>query len=422
MNNQLFIPEELKVGYNKRSDTYTSNLGFVIYKDSKEQWRQAKAWEDWRSKDIDPKEFKNVPTEGFVVNRDVGGVRRSYSSWHGRMEKIRVFDPRDFEIEITVENLLYILQEANSIKGKGLDGQFVYAWQAKQLVLLPVTAQEYESSNKFTALQSGKVSAKSLVVGGTYQTKSQQNIVYLGKLRWHSWNYLGKKKLRELGLDEKTNSYTRGSDTSKQFIFASKDGKAFPEANVSKLAGMVSETPVTNYAELVDQFNQRIESDKVVGLEMGSPSTIKIIKEKYSYNDNFNHKLNDQRNNFFEKIDDKTYVSYCFTLSTEKYDATLRQYTEFSITYYKYHIIKFGDDGELYELSLPESERGGYLVDDRYSYYKRYEYPKTKKYNEAGLSELENEINALQLHDLIVVMESGAKYTLSEYYKNLRGY
>jgi hypothetical protein len=51
---------------------------------------------------------------------------------------VRVYDPRNFEFEISVANLLYILEETSSLKGKGLEGEFVYAWEGKELVLLPV--------------------------------------------------------------------------------------------------------------------------------------------------------------------------------------------------------------------------------------------------------------------------------------------
>jgi hypothetical protein len=38
---------------------------------------------------------------------------------------------RGFEFEISIPNLLYILQECTSTKGKGLDGEFVYAGMVK---------------------------------------------------------------------------------------------------------------------------------------------------------------------------------------------------------------------------------------------------------------------------------------------------
>lgn len=70
-------------------------------------------------KSMIPYEFDNVPTSGFVLNKKVGGDRYSYNP---RQTYCRVYDPRGFEFEITVPNLLFILEESNSFKGKGLEG------------------------------------------------------------------------------------------------------------------------------------------------------------------------------------------------------------------------------------------------------------------------------------------------------------
>ena len=35
MNEKIFLPEKITVGYQKRSDTYTKSLGYVIYTDKK---------------------------------------------------------------------------------------------------------------------------------------------------------------------------------------------------------------------------------------------------------------------------------------------------------------------------------------------------------------------------------------------------
>jgi hypothetical protein len=130
-NTNMLIPSKIKIGYQTRSDTYTGKLAYVIYFDNKGVLRKEKSWEGWRDKKIPPQEFTNEPIEGFVLNRGVGGVRDSWSSWNTRNEYIRVYDPRDFEFEISVSNLLFILQESSSIKGKGLEGEFVYAWMVQ---------------------------------------------------------------------------------------------------------------------------------------------------------------------------------------------------------------------------------------------------------------------------------------------------
>ena len=161
---KLYIPKKINVGYNKRSDTYTGKLGYIIYWDDKGKLRKEDSWQSWRDKAIEPNEYENVPTEGFVLNKDVGGTQRSWS-WNARREKVRVYDPRGFEFEITIENLLYILAECTSTKGKGLEGKFVYSWAGKELVLLPVDTQEYKKSAGFTDLQGKKIDKKEMVPG-----------------------------------------------------------------------------------------------------------------------------------------------------------------------------------------------------------------------------------------------------------------
>jgi hypothetical protein len=60
--------------------------------------------------------------------------------------------------------LIYYTSYKNAPQqGKGLDGEFVYAWDGKDLVLLPTVSEDYRSSTKFTNLQSGKVGTKTLL-------------------------------------------------------------------------------------------------------------------------------------------------------------------------------------------------------------------------------------------------------------------
>ncbi len=179
---QLLIPERINVGFNKRSDTYTTKLGYVIYYDQKGVLRKEKSWQGWRDQSIAPQEFKNEPTEGFVLNRSVGGYK---SDWHYRSAKIRIYDPRDWEFEISLENLLFVLAVGDCSRGKGLEGKFVYAWQGQDLILLPVASEAYTKSQNFTALQTQSVKGKDLVPGVTYITKKQQVLLYLGRFDWH---------------------------------------------------------------------------------------------------------------------------------------------------------------------------------------------------------------------------------------------
>lgn len=115
MKSKLNIPGKIHVGFRDRTDTYTGKLAYIIYTDDKGKLRKEPSWSGWRDHKIDPEDFDNVPTDNFVLNKKVGG---GGYSWHSRQAKVRIFDPRGFEFEITVENLLFILEECSAIKGR----------------------------------------------------------------------------------------------------------------------------------------------------------------------------------------------------------------------------------------------------------------------------------------------------------------
>ena len=189
---KLFIPQRINVGFQEREGTYTGKLAYIIYFDEKGVLRKEKSWQSWRNKDIDPIQFDNKPMDGFVLNKGVGGARQSYG-WNARNEYIRIYDPRDFEFEISVENLLFILRENDCMKGKGLTGQYIYGWNGTELVLLPTNCEDYKESINFTNAKSNKMSLRDLKAGYTYRLKDLSVITYIGKHKYYDnsliWYY-----------------------------------------------------------------------------------------------------------------------------------------------------------------------------------------------------------------------------------------
>lgn len=180
MNSIIFIPEQLMVGFQNRKDTFTGKLAYVIYYDEKGKLRKEPSWQNWRDKNIDPQELVNEPTTGFVLNKKVGGYCYHYDP---RQTYVRVYDPRGFEFEITVPNLLWILENSDCIKGKGLAGEFVYGWDGTELLLVPVDSPEYKESQKISIAKFSKtfIKGKDLIVGHTYKFTNNEQYVYLGK-------------------------------------------------------------------------------------------------------------------------------------------------------------------------------------------------------------------------------------------------
>lgn len=177
---KLSIPKKIHVGYQERSGTYTGKLAYVIYTDQRGKKRKEPSWNSWRDNKIEPEDFDNEPTTGFVLNKGVGGQRESWG-WNARNEYIRVYDPRGFEFEISVANLLFILTNCTATKGKGLEGEFVYSWDGKDLILLPVDCFEYRASTEFTKLQTKKVTKAEMHEGWTYRHKDTKTVVYMGR-------------------------------------------------------------------------------------------------------------------------------------------------------------------------------------------------------------------------------------------------
>jgi len=195
MNENIFVPKQLHVGFQERSNTYTGKLAYVIYEDENKVIRKEKSWNSWRDENIEPLKISNEPTSGFVLNKKAG----DYSSgWNHRQAYIRIYDPRDFEVEITVANLIYILEHTNSIKGKGLEGEFVYCFDRGEMWLMPVCSPDYVEIQKFNEqiYAKKKILAKDLIVGATYKNKQNHHLIYLGKFDYYETNDLKAKEKR----------------------------------------------------------------------------------------------------------------------------------------------------------------------------------------------------------------------------------
>lgn len=176
----ITIPKTCKAGFQTRKDTYSGKLAYVIYYDEKGVLRKEQSWSSWRNNALEALDFDNVPTKGFFINKEAGGYR---SGWDYRQTYCRIYDPRGFEFEITIPNLIYILKNVVSNKDKGFDGEFVYGWDGKDLVLVPVEAPEYQQIKQNTAAvyEQGNIGAKDLVVGHTYANLEGTQFVYLAK-------------------------------------------------------------------------------------------------------------------------------------------------------------------------------------------------------------------------------------------------
>ena len=253
MNSNMFIPSKLKIGFCERSDTFTKKLAYVIYYDEKGKLRKQSSWESWRDKNIEAIEIDNNPTTGYVLNK---GVRRD-GYWGSGRSVIRIYDPRDFEFEIDVSNLIGLLSHSDVLK-REIQQECVFAWWGTELVLLPTNSVEYQESQKYTEKQSQKISAKTLIKGARYvKKKSASTFIYIGYENWYAFEW-------------GDNNYSSLVYKGKKHVFYSENRSGFCIDSVGTFASCVDETPCENYSQLVDEFNHTRNSSMVVGYSIKS--------------------------------------------------------------------------------------------------------------------------------------------------------
>lgn len=261
MHSQLFIANRIKVGFQKRDDTFTNQLAYVIYYDAKNKLRKESSWQGWRDKTIEPQDHDNTPQTGFMINK---GITRGGDWFSDKTTKVRIWDPRGFEFEISVGNLMQLLMHSDVSK-RDIQQACVYAWSGTELVLLPTNSTEYEESVKHTAKQSVKFSTKDLVVGHTYNVKQgNSQVVYLGRHDYYSQ------------VDQKDKRIKYGSHNgfkqvpkAKKHVFYNTTHKRIELTDPSSLiAGLADDSHNPNVAKYLDVWFQMIESQPIKQLKM----------------------------------------------------------------------------------------------------------------------------------------------------------
>lgn len=310
MKSSIFLPKRIKVGFQKRSDTYTKKLAYITYFDEKNKLRKETSWNGWRDEEIEPKEFINEPTSGFVLNKKAGGYN---TGWNHRQTYVRVYDPRDFEFEINIENLLYILENTSSIKGKGLEGEFVYGWDGKDLILIPVDSQDYKEIQEYNTIVHNNeyIKAKDLNLGYTYLNKNNEKWVYMG--RFDYWEYGD--------MNWNTGAYNKIEQKGKRHFFARKYKSSYSD-NIKieidclnslskKFIGIDTSECCEDYAELFELME---------GKKQYSPidySKNEIIN--YTYDDFLAHIADRSWTYIFNKDEDKYEVCRYWAIENKKY-------------------------------------------------------------------------------------------------------
>ncbi len=302
MHNKLYIPKTIKIGFQNREDTYTGKLAYVVYYDEKNKLRKEASWNSWRDKKIEPIEYENKPMNGFVLNK---GIHR-YSDWGTGRHVIRIHDPREFEFEITVDNLTGILTHSDVSK-REITEQMVFAWYGTELVLLPVNSEAYQQSVEYTDKQSNKVSTKSLVPGRMYAAKkSDDQYMYIGFYECFNFSYVD-------GTDY--NDQHQKSIGKKHVFYKKEDyyGNRFTTPSVSTFFSHEISTDLNpEFAQKCSEFFETTMGQRIVGVRFKDTGTKPFKTMNHGYAQ------------YWHKVDDSSFCqSSCYDHTINKaFEAT----------------------------------------------------------------------------------------------------
>lgn len=340
MKSNIFIPKRIKVGFCNRTDTYTKKLAYVVYFDQLGKLRKETSWENWRDKKIEPEEYDNEPLTGFVLNKKVGGYS---SSWNFRQAYVRVYDPRGFEFEITVPNLIYILENTSSIVGKGLEGEFIYGWDSKDIILLPACSPDYIAMQQYNDLIHSKshVKGSELKIGCTYRSKKDKILTYMGRFDHYcidnEWISEARRYNSFVKMDGQFFYFAKNEELDLNY---GADYKFTSMKSVGNtILEIVSDTPSPEYANLMELLEHTSEYSPIN--EQGYvyiPYTFEEFKEiiENKYSSNFNLGASKKTIDImteYNKIDNKRELTgMCFYYKdTYRYDK--KQYLTYELMF-----------------------------------------------------------------------------------------
>lgn len=163
---KLSLIPEWYAGFNSRTGEATPLAFLTPNGDDKAALKRKGTVDAWRSKTIPPRVLKSTPLIGYKID----SIAYRYSSFGGGMDKWRITDPRGFQLEVTSDNILYLMSCAN-INNLEIDETCVWVRKGtSSLALLPVSSQLYrdlvaETAKKAEEAKSPKPKEKSITFG-----------------------------------------------------------------------------------------------------------------------------------------------------------------------------------------------------------------------------------------------------------------
>lgn len=129
----LSHPNQIRVGFQKRDDTYNGLLSYIIFMNGSSTYGKEKSFNKWIDGSIPIQDIPNDFKMGFVLNKTVS--RQYYSSSSG-VAAFRIYHPNGYEFEISPYNFANICSQCNISSGEIME-PCTLAWDGAELTLIP---------------------------------------------------------------------------------------------------------------------------------------------------------------------------------------------------------------------------------------------------------------------------------------------
>jgi len=177
------IPQTVYVGFQGRRAVDEVPLGFMTpYDETKAGQKRQQTVDQWAkgwgsNKTFNSVTLENVPMIGFKIGR---AIRRS-RSWGGNASYVRIEDPRGFELEISIENMVMVMDQ-NIVEDGEIMQECVWGRDGGKNILLPTNSEPYQASLNTTKRLNAVLSLKDVKPGSKVKLVTGETGIYYGSL------------------------------------------------------------------------------------------------------------------------------------------------------------------------------------------------------------------------------------------------
>jgi hypothetical protein len=275
------IPELVYVGFQGRRAVDQVPLGFMTpYTEDKAGQKRRDTVDSWArgrwgsNKTFNSVKLENKPMIGFKIGRQ---IRRS-GGWNGSgASYVRVEDPRGFELEITIENLVMCMKE-NIIEDGEILTECVWGRDGNRNILLPTNSEPYRASLRTVERINAAVTLRDINPGDEIELLDGTKGVYYGGMYGLMVSrYMYQEELRSMEA------------TNKRYVLEQKDGnktrlKGYASIKVAKIINKAEKkwTPeeIENRVRELVAKDAKVCSDESYG-NWGKETRYWLTSDKY---------------------------------------------------------------------------------------------------------------------------------------------